>query len=266
MPAPKGSKKFYNPETGEVIIRLEHPGNPWIKGIPDDHVNARGMLVWHNPDTGDHVRRAESPGDPWLRGWHPDRLHSCGNGNRGKRASKETVEKRVKSLISRHRTEGLSESEKEGHRRVAEKLKNQTIPLEQRAKISKKLKGRKTGYNPKRSKSVSKRLNCDAVYLLKVETPEGVIFGKWGSTRMGGCRWRELLTLGCIVEVVGLYYKGGETPDLEEWVGSILSSHPAELGTLKFGGYTETFEWTDTTQNLLKEIINELEKGSSPQR
>jgi hypothetical protein len=262
MAAPKGSKKFFNSLTGEVVIRLESPGPLWIHGIPSNHVNAKGKLVWHNPLTGEHIRRESYPGEPWVRGWSPERAYSCGNGNRGRKQTNEEVDKRIESLTRRHRETGLSKKEVERAEKVSIKQRGKTTPQEVREKISSTLKGRKTGYNPSRCKAVSERCGCDSLYLLKISTPCGAVFGKWGSTRAGESRWGPLISRGWEIEVLFLIFVGDKAPQLEEWVGSLLSPFPADLGEVSFGGYTETFELSRETLNLLSEIENELEKNS----
>jgi hypothetical protein len=266
MAAPKGSKKYHNPETGEVTIRVEHPGEPWIPGIPDNQKNPKGNLVWHDPKTAKHIRRSEDPGEPWVRGWHPDRLTSCGNGNRGKKQDEKVVRRRAEAVIRRHSEEGLSEAEQEGHRKVSRKLKGRTIPQVQRDQIRGTLTGRKTGYNPARCRKVSERLKCNTVYLLKITTPSGLTFGKWGATRNGDSRWKTLVSRGMVVEVLGIYLCGVFAPAVEEEIGRTLGEYPANLGDFTFGGHTETFEWSEKTQLLLKEIQNGLEKSASPER
>jgi hypothetical protein len=262
MAAPKGSKKYHNPETGEVTIRVGHPGEPWILGIPDSHKNPKGNLVWHDPNTGKHIRRSRYPGEPWVRGWHPDRKTSCGNGNRGRKQDMEVVRRRAESVIRRHNEEGLSEAEKEGHRQVSRKLKGRQKTEGELAYIEENLTGK---YNPSNCRRMAERNKCDTVYLLKITTHSGNTFGKWGSTKRGNLRWLPLFQRGFQVETLGVYFLGALAPETEEEVGLTLSKFPADLEGLKFGGYTETFEWSEQTQNIVKEIINGLEKSASPQ-
>ncbi len=266
MAAPKGSKKFWNPVTNEVTIRLDHPGDPWILGIPAEHKTPRGSKVWHDPQSGKHIRRSDDPGPPWVKGWHPNRFHDLSKGNKGRKQTAEEIAKRTTSLIERHKECGLSEKETSGHKTVQEKLKGRTIPLKQRKQISRTLSGRKTGYNAKRSRSAAEFRKSDTVYLLKVTTPEGIEFGKWGCTRLDTCksRWKELQQRGFTVEVLGLFLRGTDAPRLEEWVGSKLCPYPVDLKKIYFGGYTETFEWNAKTKQILEEIINELEKDTAP--
>ena len=174
----------------------------------------------------------------------------------------EVVRRRAESVIRRHNEEGLSEAEKEGHRQVSRKLKGRQKTEGELAYIEENLTGK---YNPSNCRRMAERNKCDTVYLLKITTHSGNTFGKWGSTKRGNLRWLPLFQRGFQVETLGVYFLGALAPETEEEVGLTLSKFPADLEGLKFGGYTETFEWSEQTQNIVKEIINGLEKSASPQ-
>ena len=264
MAAPKGSKKFFNPETGKVTIRLGHPGPPWVEGIPDHHINARGQLMWHNPSTGETVRRAEDPGPPFVRGMSPQHRENVSKNRSGNCSSPDSRKKAVETLKKRHREEGFSEKEKQRAEKLSERNRGREVSREQRDRISATLSGRKTGFNPKRSRSVSERKGCDTIYLAKIVTQGGTTFGKWGATnsQRPEDRWKELRARNCQIEIVFTHFCGPLAPAIEEQIGRDLSNFPIDLGEWRFGGHTETFEWTENTQKIVEETINALEESA----
>jgi hypothetical protein len=264
MAAPKGSKKFFNPETGKVTIRLEHPGPPWVEGIPDHHINARGQLMWHNPSTGETIRRSEDPGPPFVRGMSPQHRENVSKNRSGVCCSPESRKKAVETLKKRHREEGFSEKEALRNQKSAERNRGRVVPQETRERISATLSGRRTGFNPKRSRSVSERKGCDTIYLARIVTQEGVIFGKWGATnsQRPEDRWKELRARNCQIEILFTHFCGTLAPAIEEQIGRELSLFPADFGDWRFGGHTETFEWSEKTQKIIEETINALEESA----
>jgi hypothetical protein len=220
----KGSKAFWNTETGEEKRFMENPGFPWEPGLSPSHRKnlighngTKGMKVYHNLLTGQHSKFYKDPGYPWVRG------HS-------------TVAKKA-----------MSESRLAGDFKLSE---------EAIQKIKKKLTGRNYGWREGVSKACSRRAECDSIYLLKLKKNDKVI-GKWGSTtRDSFCyREREFARHGFHCEVLMMVQTGPETPEEEARIGRVLSKHPP-IERPEFYGKTETFEWCEDTIEIVQIIIN----------
>jgi hypothetical protein len=227
-----GLRKYHDPQTGQVIYIDSDPGAPWLPGGGDQKPpNHSGSSWYHNPETGEKKRFQEDPGYPWNKG-------------RGKTGTQTT-----NGMTWYHNPE-------------TGKGKLSITPPG-----SPWVKGGKPRGNPGWVEGVSRqhcrRWKCDSIYLLKMVDRNGNVFGKWGSstkeTFVG--REREFKKKGITWEVLYWDWFGGETENVEASVGKKLSMFPAK-GVPKFYGYTETFEWSEITQKLLKEIIHGLEKNS----
>jgi hypothetical protein len=123
-------------------------------------------------------------------------------------------------------------------------------------------KGKNAGWIEKRSRISCRFWGCDCVYVLKVTTKDGLIFGKWGSSKESTFRYREkeFRRKKFTFEVIRWGFFGELTEDVEAAIGRKLSKHPVEVP--RFYGFTETFEWSETTQQLLKEVWNGLEESA----
>jgi hypothetical protein len=228
-----GLKKYHDPQTGQVIYVGSNPGEPWLPGggkqIPPNH---KGSSWFHNSLTGEKKRFTQDPGTPWVKG-------------RGKTGTRTTNGMRW------FFNPDLNE----------EKLFYATPEppwVEGRGPFA------PPGWREKSSRVTCRIWGCDCVYVLKVTTKEGLTFGKWGSSRESTFNFREkeFGRKGFTVEIVRWGFFGESTEDAEAILGRILSKYPVEVP--RFYGYTETFEWSEKTQQLLKEIWNGLEENPAP--
>jgi hypothetical protein len=229
-----GSKKYHDPETGQVIYVREDPGEPWLPGggkqTPPNH---SGSSWFHHPESGERKRFKEDPGHPWKKG-------------RGKNGTRTTNG-------MRWYYNPLTRESKVSPDHPGPPWLNKRPPRES------------YGWVEGVSRAHCRRWGCDSVYLLKLTTKEGKIFGKWGSSSESTFhgREREFNKKGLTHEVIYWGWFGEATEDVESFLGRRLSKYPAQ-GVPKFYGYTETFEWSEVTQKLLQEIINGLEENPSP--
>lgn len=230
-----GLSRYYNPETGQVIYLGKNPGEPWVRGaqgaMPPSH---KGSAWFHNLETGERKRFKEDPGKPWKKG-------------RGKTGARTT--NGMKWYYNPDKKEGGLFLENPGDPWV-------------RGGIPRGNPGWVESY----SRLHCRRWNCDSIYLLKMTTSDGIVFGKWGSSCESTFKGRESEFRKKKISWDLLYWGwfGELTEDIEASIGKKLSHYPAQ-GIPKFYGYTETFEWTNTTEKLLQEIINGLEENPAPQ-
>ena len=227
-----GLKKYHDPQTGQVIYVDSDPGAPWLLGGGDQKPpNHSGSSWYNNPETGEKKRFQEDPGYPWNKG-------------RGKTGTQTT-----NGMTWYHNPE------------TGEGKLSNTPPG------SPWVKGGKPRGNPGWVEGVSRqhcrRWECDSIYLLKLTTKEGKVFGKWGSSSESTFhgRDREFRKRGLTYEIIYWDWFGEATEDIEASIGRKLSKYPGKE-IPKFYGYTETFEWSEFTQTLLKEIINGLEESA----
>lgn len=201
----------------------------------------------------------EPPGEPWSPGRPPwqDLTQSA-----------QHVAKRAESMRLRVQTTGATEKEKIGYQKLSETRKNgdYSPTAETRQKIREKLVGRDFGWREGRSKAVSIREQCDIVYVLKVTTSDGRIFGKWGSTKESSFQYREkeLKRQGFSWERVYWSHFGELAPEAEATIGRALHKYPSPHKDLNFYGKTECFAWTNETLQLLQEVTNGLEENPAP--
>jgi hypothetical protein len=224
---------FFNPETNQTIYLSEDPGPPWVKGTQNPPPSHKGSKWFHNPSTKERKRFTNNPGDPWVEG-------------RGKTGFKTTNGKswyyNPESGVGK-----LFDSDP-------------GIPW-----VKKGIPHGYPGWVEGVSRQHCRRWNCDSIYLLKMTSPEGLTFGKWGSSTISTFRGREneFKKKRITWEVIYWGWFGEFTEELEAKIGRRLSKFPSH-GVPKFYGYTETFEWSEVTQKLLQEIINGLEENPAP--
>jgi hypothetical protein len=212
----------------------------------------KGSTLYHNPETKEALMFLENPGHPWIKGrppWQPQRRDPD-------QYIKSSETKRKRML-----EQGPTEAELEGYRKQSKtRLEGDYSPAQEvRQKIRDTLTGRPQTWVENKSRSSCVRSQCDTVYILRVETLEGKVFGKWGSSKEDTFKYREreFKRKGFKWEVIYWGWHGEETSDVEASIGRRLSRHPAS-GVPHFYGHTETFDWSQVTQKLLKEIINGL--------
>ena len=229
-----GLKKYHDPQTGQVIYVDSDPGAPWLLGGGDQKPpNHSGSSWYNNPETGEKKRFQEDPGYPWNKG-------------RGKTGTQTT-----NGMTWYHNPE------------TGEGKLSNTPPG------SPWVKGGKPRGNPGWVEGVSRqhcrRWECDSIYLLKLTTKEGKVFGKWGSSSESTFhgRDREFRKRGLTYEIIYWGWFGEAPEDIEASLGRKLSKYPGKE-VPRFYGYTETFEWSEVTQTLLKEVINGLEENPAP--
>lgn len=200
----------------------------------------------------------ENPGSPWVQGRPPWQDLT---------QTPEHIAKRAESLMKRVREKGPTPAEVEGYKKTSQTRKKKKIrhTPEVCARISKKLQGKPQVWQENKSRACCRRGQCQIIYVLKLTTPSGETFGKWGSTKEETFQFREkeFRRHGFTWEVVFWDFFGEATEDVEAFVGRKLSQHPWKH-TIHFFGHTETFEWTETTQKLVEEIINALEESATP--
>lgn len=229
-----GLSRYYNPETGQVIYLSENPGEPWVRGAqgaePPSH---KGSSWFHNSDTGERKRFKEDPGGAWKKG----------RGETGFRT-----------------TNGRSWY----YNPLTGETKVSPTPL-QLPWVNGRGPRDSYGWVEGVSRAHCRRWNCDSIYLIKMTTSDGIVFGKWGSSCESTFKGREAEFRKKKFSWDLLYWGwfGELTEDVEASVGKKLSQHPVR-GIPKFYGYTETFEWNNTTEKLLQEIINGLEENPAP--
>jgi hypothetical protein len=164
-------------------------------------------------------------------------------------------------------TTGHTDAELEGYKKLSRtRLEGDYSPTpDVRQRIGQTLSGRPQKWGENKSRASCRRSQCDSVYVLKVTLPDGSMFGKWGSSKEETFKYREreFKRKGFSWEILYWGWFGEATEDVEAHVGRRLSQHPAK-GVPHFYGHTETFEWTDSTKQLLKEIINGLEESPAP--
>ncbi len=161
---------------------------------------------------------------------------------------------------------GHTEAEMEGYKKLSRtRLEGDYSPtLLVRQQISQTLSGRPQKWEENKSRASCRRGQCDSVYILKVTLPDGSAFGKWGSSKKETFKYREreFKRKGFYWEILYWGWFGEVTEDVEALVGRKLSQHLAGC-VPRFYGHTETFEWSEQTQNIVKEIINGLEESSA---
>ncbi len=167
-------------------------------------------------------------------------------------------------MMRRVREQGPTEAELKGYEKTSKTRRERKIrhTPEILAQIGKKLQGRKQVWIENKSRASCRRGNCDTVYVLKITTEDGLVFGKWGSTKESTFQFREkeFRRKGFTWEVIHWVFFGEVTEDAEASLGRKLSPHPAEVP--HFFGHTETFEWSEKTQNIVEETINALEEST----
>jgi hypothetical protein len=226
-----GLSRYFNSQTSQVAYFGSDPGEPWIRGargaVPPSHKNSHW---YHNPETGEKKRFKGDPGEPWSKG-------------RGKTGTRTTNGMRWY------------------HNPSTGETKVSAVPLPY-PWIDGRGPRDSYGWVEGVSRAHCRRWDCDSVYLLKMTTKDGIVFGKWGSSRDStfAGREKEFKKKGISWELLYWGWFGGLTEDVEAFIGRKLSEHPAK-GIPKFYGHTETFEWSQQTQKLLKEICYELEEN-----
>jgi hypothetical protein len=220
----------------------------------------KGSKVFHNPETLEAKMFSESPGLPWVPGRPPWQDLT---------QTPEHIARRAESMKKRVREQGPTAAEVEGYQKLSETRKKKKIrhTPEICQQISEKLRGKPQVWQENKSRACCRRGQCQIVYVLKITTASGETFGKWGSTKEETFRFREkeFRRRGFTWEVVFWDFFGEATEGVEALVGRNLSQHPWKH-TIHFFGHTETFEWSETTQQILKEVLNALEENPTPQR
>jgi hypothetical protein len=218
----------------------------------------KGSKIFHNPETREtKLFTEEKPGPPWIQGRAPwDR----------KKQSPEWVSKRAESMKRRVREKGPTEAELKGYEKLSKTRREGDFSpsLEVCAQIAETLRGRKQVWVENKSRASCRRGNCDTIYVLKITTEDGLVFGKWGSTKESTFQFREKEFRRKKFDFQLLFWQffGETTEDAEAFLGRKLSQHPAEVP--HFFGHTENFEWSEKTQQILKETINALEESAPP--
>lgn len=200
----------------------------------------------------------EDPGPPWIKGrppWQPQNRPP----EQYKKAS-ETIKRRL-------REQGHTQAELEGYKKQSETRKsgNYSPSEEVRLRISKTLTGRPQKWEENKSRASCRLAGCDIVYDIKLVSPEGKSFGKWGSTKQESFifRVKEFRRIGFHCEIVFWKFFGNETEDTEAFLGRRLAPH-RDPEIPHFYGHTETFAWNNTTKEIVEVTCNELEKDSPP--
>jgi len=226
MAPPKGSKAYWNPDTGLGRRFVDDPGPPWLPGLSPSHRlnlkghnGTRGQMVFYNPETGRHSKFYVDPGHPWTRG------HSS-------KARKNLSETRISKKI-RHSLE--------------------TIEI-----LRQKTTGHKFNWREGVSRACALRSGCDSIYLLRM-SKENQVLGKWGATTRESFFYREkdFARHGFIWEVLLMVETGAATANEEAEMGRLLSRYPAE-NRPNFFGKTETFEWCESTIAIVQDIITKF--------
>jgi hypothetical protein len=229
-----GLHNFHNPATGEKICAPESPGEGWLPGFPSQSSppNQKGTKWFHNSKTGERKRSFFPPGEDWERG----------RGN----------------SIPQFTNKGLSWffNTETGEEKMFESCPGESW-VEGRAPFE-------TGkWREKISRHNCRMWCCDHIYVLKVTTEDGLVFGKWGSTKEQTFQFREkeFRRKKFTFELLFWEFFGEVTEDVEAFFGRRLSKFPVE-GIPKFFGFTETFEWSEKTQKIVEETINALEESA----
>ena len=229
-----GLHYFHNPDTGEKICAPESPGEGWLPGFPSHFPppTHKGKKWFHNPKTGETKRDFSSPGSDWKEGRGNSVPQFTNKGLSWFFNSETGEEKMFSSLPGGVWTEGRA-------------------PFEVGI------------WREKTSRHNCQMWNCDHIYVLKITTEDGVTFGKWGSTKEKTFQFREkeFLRHKFTFEVFFFDFFGESTEDAEAFIGRKLSKFPVKE-IPKFYGFTETFEWTEQTQQILEETINALEESA----
>lgn len=213
----------------------------------------KGSSAYYNTETREVRMFLSAPGDPWVKGRPPEQK---------RKQSPELVAKRAESMRRRLREKGPTEKELEGYRKLSKIRKegNYSPSAEVRERISKSLTGRPQVWEENKSRASARRKGCDIVYVLKVRTKEGTLFGKWGSTRESSFVYREkeFRRQGFSWEVVYWKLHGQNAEHVEALIGREMNKFPLD-GLVHFPGYTETFEWNSNTEEILEAIISGLD-------
>lgn len=216
----------------------------------------KGSRVFHNPETLQALMFSENPGPPWVQGRPPWQDLT---------QTPEHIAKRAESMRKRVREQGATPAEVEGYRKTSVTRKQKRIRhnAEICSQISKKLKGRPQVWQENKSRASCRRCCCDTVYVLLITTKDGEQFGKWGSTKEESFQFREkeFSRQGFTSKLLFWQFFGDSTEDTEALLGQRLSQHPWKH-SIHFFGHTETFEWTEKTQQILEETINALEESA----
>jgi hypothetical protein len=215
----------------------------------------KGGKLFHNPETKESRLFFEPPTPPWVRGRAPwDRNPQ----------TPDHVAKRATSMRKRNQEQGPTEAELKGYEKLSKTRREGDFSPspEVCAQIAETLRGRKQVWIENKSRASCRRGNCDTVYVLKITTEDGLVFGKWGSTKESTFQFREkeFRRKGFTWEVIHWVFFGEVTEDAEANLGRKLSAHPAEVP--HFFGHTETFEWSENTQKIVEETINALEESA----
>jgi hypothetical protein len=167
-------------------------------------------------------------------------------------------------MRKRNQEQGPTEAELKGYEKLSKTRREGDFSPspEVCAQIAETLRGRKQVWIENKSRASCRRGNCDTVYVLKITTEDGLVFGKWGSTKESTFQFREkdFRRKGFTWEVIHWVFFGEVTEDAEANLGQKLSAHPAEVP--HFFGHTETFEWSENTQKIVEETINALEESA----
>jgi hypothetical protein len=217
----------------------------------------KGSKIFHNPETKEVSMFYEKPPEPWVPGRPPWQDLT---------QTPEHVKRRAESMMRRVKESGPTAKELEGYKKLSQtRLEGDYSPtIETKNKIAETLKGQPQPWRENKSRASCRRNLCDIVYVLKVTTKEGKVFGKWGSSKEQTFKFREkeFLRKGFSWEVVFWRWFGESTEDTEAHLGRKLSPYTVEVP--HFFGHTETFEWSEVTQKLLHEVINGLEENPAP--
>ena len=197
------------------------------------------------------------PGFPWVRGKHPDRIP---------KRKPESNEKARQTMLKRLAEFGPSEAELAGYRKTAATRRERKIrhTPEILAQIGETLTGQRLGWREGRSKANAVKWGCDVAYILKLTTKDGVVFGKWGSSKEGSFihREKEFRRHGFTFEVIVFEWFGAAlAPEIEAMWGRKLSQFPTPISEMEFTGKTECFEWCEATQKIIEEIIHGMEEN-----
>jgi len=223
----KGSRAYWNPDTGQEKRFISDPGPPWILGLSPSHClnlkghhRTKGRMVFHNPETGKHSKFCTDPGQPWVRG------HSA------------------------EARENLSKT------RISKKIRHSPETIEI---LRQKTTGHKFDWREGVSRSCAIRSGCNSIYLLRMQK-DGCTIGKWGATTKNSFYFRErdFARHGFTWEVLLMAETGANTADEEAKIGRLLSKFPVE-DRPNFFGKTETFQWCEDTIAIVQDIINKFQ-------
>jgi hypothetical protein len=217
----------------------------------------KGMKCFHRFDPEEERFFHEEPGSPWIQGRHPK--HRKPRRPESNEKARQTMRKRLAEF-------GPSEAELAGYQQLSRTRVERKIGVDgkTRRKIAETLTGQRLGWQEGRSKANAVKWGCDVAYILKLTTKDGVVFGKWGSSKESSFihREKEFRRHGFTFEVIVFEWFGAAlAPEIEAMWGRKLSQFPTPVSKMEFIGKTECFEWCEATQKIIEEIIHGMEEN-----